>query len=129
MSEYVESVEPVDEEIDQEWSRATAEPDVRGVEAVHWKDAEDWPWQVTVGAHEFVRNGSLADLMDERIYAALAAVPRVAQVFREDTEMWIVDGDPSGAELVTAVAAVLDELQDDIRAHIAARWDKSSPPR
>ncbi len=119
-SERVESREPADEEIDQEWVRLTAEPDVRGVEALRWKDSDTWPWQVIVGAHEFVREGPTADLLDERIYAALVAVPGSTQVAREDTEVWIVDGDPSGADLVTAAAAVVDELQDAIRAHLPA---------
>ena len=117
-SERVESREPADEEIDQEWVRFTAEPDVRGVEALRWKDADTWPWQVVVSAHEFVREGATADLMDERI-AALVAVPGATQVAREDTEVWIVDGNPSGADLVTAVAAVVDELQDAVRARMA----------
>ncbi len=118
MSIDVRQEPPADEEIAEEWSRHTSEPDVCWVGASRWVDGGDWPWQVHVAAAEFVRDGPLSAAMDAGVYEALVAVDGVTDVAREDTEVWIVAGDPAGADLVRVVASFIDTIRDDIREHI-----------
>jgi hypothetical protein len=96
--------EEVDEELEEEWIRATDEPEVRNVGAS--KSAE-YGWQVSIWAAEFVREDPLE------------AVPGVTNVWEEDREVWHVDGSPSGADLTRAAAEVMDDLADDIRTHLS----------
>jgi hypothetical protein len=65
---------------------------------------------------EFVRRGDppYEDLR-RAIEDALASVAGVEGVWREDTEVWLVGGSPSGRELVAAVARVVDDRADELR--------------
>lgn len=49
------------------------------------------------------------------IISALRAIPEVTNVYEEDREVWGVDGNPSGDELVAAAADVVDQFADRIR--------------
>jgi hypothetical protein len=99
------------------WERLTSEPEVRGVGATRLDDPE-WPWTVDVWAMEFVREEPLEGQLRDRIATALTAVAAVTAVAEEDREVWIVAGSPGGDELVRAVAKVVDEFAERIRAHI-----------
>jgi hypothetical protein len=101
---------------DEAWERVTDDPDVRGIDAV--RIDEIGGWQLTVGAMEFVRDGSLETEMRRRIAAALQAVDGVVMADEEDREVWLVTGTASGKELIKAAAQVVDELADEIRAAI-----------
>lgn len=49
--------------------------------------------------------------------AALGAVDGVIAVMHHDHGTWIVEGEPSGADLVRAAGTVVDELAEDLE-----RW-------
>jgi hypothetical protein len=114
-----EAVVPVpaadlDERSIEGWCRESSEPDLRCVEAFRLDDPA-WPWMVVVSAMEFVR----ADLECEirnAMTAGLRATPGVADVAREDREVWIISGSPAGPALVNAAAQVIDRFADRARA-------------
>jgi hypothetical protein len=105
----------VDEELAEEWIRETDEPEVRNVGANKWLDGE---WQVSIWAAEFVRQEPLQSRMKSMLTEALQAVAGVTSVWQEDREVWHVTGTPTGSELTGAAAAVVDSLEDDIRAQV-----------
>ena len=112
------SAEQVDSDLPEEWIRETAEPEVRNVGALKMIEGGDDAWQVTVWAAEFVREEPLESLLRKRMHQALRSVEGVTRVAEEDREVWLVSGDPSGADLTQAAASVVDELADQIRHHI-----------
>lgn len=125
MTDRIRQVQPEDPEIIQEWVRETDEDEVRGVGAYQvndWQDeVTDWPgggdgWLVSVDAMEFVRSEPLESELRQRIIAALRAVSGVTHVEEHDREEWILTGITSGEALITAVAQVLDDLADRVRA-------------
>ena len=66
---------------------------------------------------EFVREGEAPyEGLRDAIETALAAVHGVEEVQREDNEVWVVRGTPSGRELTAAVARVVDDRADELRA-------------
>ena len=81
-------------------------------------DAGAWTWQVGVGMAEFIREEPLESEMRRGVEAALRSVPGVTEVAEEDREVWIVQGDADGRELVRAVARLVDSLTDRARAHL-----------
>ena len=103
----VERVEPADEEILEEWSRVTDEPELLGVGAVRMSD-DEWPWQVEVSVMEFIRTEPLESELGEAVTRALTAVPGVVEAVHEDREAWIIKGNADGPALVRAAAAVVD---------------------
>ncbi len=115
-----EIVRVPDDEVDgeEEWVRETDDDDVLGVDAVKLEDADEWPWQVIIAVAEFVREDPLEDELRREMAAALRAVPGVTDVAEEDREVWIVNGQPSGEDLVRAAARVVDRLAPRTRAHV-----------
>lgn len=113
----VRKITPEDSTVLEEWERVTNDPDVLGVSAVRSKRAK-WNWQVTVSAAEFARKAPLEARLQEGILSALKKVKGVKAVAHEDTEVWVVDGEASGEDLVRAGAAVVDELAGDLRKHL-----------
>jgi hypothetical protein len=105
----------LDPDVAEEWVRETAEPDVGNVGASRWAAGGNWPWQVWVAAAEFVRQDPLESTLRRRMVKELRAVTGVMDVAEEDREVWLVAGEPSGAELTRAAAAVVDELATLIR--------------
>lgn len=120
-------VEPEDDEIAEEWTRGDADldPETRGVIANRWRDEDDWPWQVFIAAAEFVRQEPLESELEARLIEGLRRVDGVEDVAREDREVWVVRGHPTGAALVDAAAAVVDELAPRMRQHIDALDEQS----
>ncbi|MFC6880484.1 MULTISPECIES: hypothetical protein [Actinomadura] len=114
MNDRIEQVQPLDSAIAEEWARNTDEPDVRAVSA-HKLRAGQW-WTVSVRVMEFVRTDPLESELRRRIAGALSDVNGVAEVEEEDREEWTVVGTPTGEALVEAVARVVDDLADQIRA-------------
>jgi hypothetical protein len=57
---------------------------------------------------EFIRVEPLESELRESTTAALLGVPGVDAVARQDREVWIVAGSPSGEALVRAAASVVD---------------------
>jgi hypothetical protein len=113
-----EQIEPLDDEVAEEWVRRTVEPDVRGVSAHRLRDGGDWPWRITVFAAEFVREEPLEGELRNTVRAALKAVAGVTRVEEEDREIWVIGGRPDAEALVLAAAAAVDRMQDKLRAHI-----------
>jgi hypothetical protein len=126
--------ELLDDECAEQWERETDDPDVLGLCADKWLDGEDWPWQVTVSAMEFVREEPLEGELRREVFAALSSVPNVVEVAEEDREVWVIAGEPSGEALIRAAGHVLDEFADRIRAHIegfagpSGRAQRVGPP-
>ena len=115
----IKQVDPSDDEILEEWVRGV-EDGVLGVDCTR-SDHGDWPWQVAVCVMEFLPAGSLRSQLVSAITASLRGVPGVRDAQQEDCEVWAIAGDPSGRELVQAVAAVIDQFASRARALLDAR--------
>ncbi len=113
----VRKITPEDNEVAEEWERVTSEPDVHGVSAGRLKRTK-WNWQIFINSAEFVRGDPLASRLDADVTAALKKVKGVSAVVREDTEVWLLQGDASGEEIVRACAKALDTLAPEIRKHL-----------
>jgi hypothetical protein len=107
-----------DDEVDgaEGWERLTDEPEIRGVIAYRPGADDDWRWKIELTMAEFLREEPLEGEMRRGMDAALRSVPGVANVGEEDREVWGIDGDPSGEDLVRAAAQVVDGLADRARA-------------
>ena len=116
----IESVEPADSELAEEWVRRSNDPDVLGVGASRWAEGGDWPWQVGVGMASLVREEPLQGELRDRVTAALEAVPGVTRVVQEDRSVWIISGGPTGPALIEAAARVVDDLAERARAGLRA---------
>lgn len=116
-SERPEKVRPEDEEIVEEWARLIGD-DARGVDVVRIAVEGEWQWEVYISALEFVREKPLEPELARSLEAKLSQVPGAKQVVREDTETFIVDGDPSGEALALAACEVVDAFADRIRRRL-----------
>jgi hypothetical protein len=112
----VKQVEPQDDELLEVWIRQTEDNDILGISAV--RSVGDWPWAVDINVAEFVRTDPLESELQASIRNALLSVPGVTRVAHEDREVWVVQGNPEGADLVRACAAVVDTLSDSTRKMI-----------
>jgi hypothetical protein len=112
----IKQISPRDPEIEEEWVRETRESWIRGVGAYKISDEDaEFRWQVSVGAMEFVREGSLESELRSTIDFALRLVTGVTDVVEFDREVWGVSGSPTGRELVQAVADAVDDFAERIR--------------
>jgi hypothetical protein len=116
----VRKVSPEDNTVLEEWERITVDHDVLGVSASRLKQAK-WNWQITVSAAEFAKTPPLEPRLQEGILSALKKVKGVKSVAHEDREVWLVQGESSGEDLVRACSAVVDDLADDIRKSLKSR--------
>jgi hypothetical protein len=109
-----------DHEVDglQEWVRETDDDDVRGVGALQMATHGRWTWQVFVSVAEFLREEPLEGELRAAVDHAIRTVAGVTEVAEEDREVWILSGDPSGEELVSAVGEAVDRLAPRARAHL-----------
>jgi hypothetical protein len=121
MAEVRQVLPPMDAEVEEHWirvpdgrttARGATDRDLQGVEALR---LADHPWQVVVSMAEFVQAEPLASRLHDAVVQAAEGVPGVTSVVREDTEVWLVMGDPAGDLLVRAVAAAVDELVPQAR--------------
>ena len=113
----VRQIEPSDSEILREWERVTDDDEILGVSVSLGREPE-WKWQVCVAVAEFVRDEPLESNFSNRITLALGRVKGVKEVIREDREVWLVDGEPDGEELVREVSAALDAMEEDLREYL-----------
>ncbi|MEO8553662.1 MAG: hypothetical protein ABI678_26995 [Kofleriaceae bacterium] len=121
MAYLTKQTKPLDSEVEESWNRNIAVPlerDIHGVEVSKSRHHFKWRWRITVSAMEFVRDVPLEAELRHEITAALRRVPDVAEAAEEDREVWIVRGEPAGAALVDAVAAVIDARAEAIAAII-----------
>jgi hypothetical protein len=114
----VRQVTPEDSEVAESWARVVPqrEVDALGVDAARFDGETEWAWQVGVNAMEFIRADPLESEVRSAFAGALRSVPGVRQAEEEDREVWIVDGDPSGEDLVRAVAEAMAPFEARIRA-------------
>lgn len=100
-----------------EWGRRLSDDDqdVFGVSVSLNRGVGDAPfWSVLVAPMEFCRTDPLESELAQALTLALAAVPRVSRAIEEDREIWLVEGDPSGPDLVRAASLVVDSFRDRI---------------
>jgi hypothetical protein len=101
---------------DDIWQSLIEDP-LRGVEALKTHGTDEW--MLVVNAMEFVRQDESPNVytpLVSDLEAAARAVRGVRRVDREDNEVWLIEGVPSGRELVEAVARVLDRHEPQMRA-------------
>jgi len=116
MSEEVQQRIPLmDDENVEEWERPSNEIELRGVEALLPQGRD---WRVVVAVAEFIRADPLEGELVTGVEAALRSVAGVTNVWHEDREQWVAEGQPSGRELVAAVAAFLDSFAERARASL-----------
>ena len=115
---------PVDDGEVECWERVT-DDEVRrvGAQLIHLLPGlnaavEVRGWNVTVPVMEFIRKEPLKGELRPRITAALRSVEGAETAEEMDTEVWWVTGAPAGPALVRAVAGVLDDLAERIRAYV-----------
>jgi hypothetical protein len=108
-----------DDEVDgdEEWVLVTEEEHILGVGVVR-RSHDPWPWTVFVSVMEFIREQPLEGELERSLTEALSSVPGVNEVLRDDREVWIVSGSPSGPDLARAAAAVVDSLAGQARLYI-----------
>lgn len=105
-----------DEEALEEWERPSAEPQITGVYATK-VSLTGWSWQVSFAVLEFVGDDALESELTTAIVDALSAVVGVGEVAREDREVFVVKGTPSGQDLLEAASRVVDRMSDRLREH------------
>jgi hypothetical protein len=108
-------IKPFDESSAEEWVRDVPYNSPGGAGAVKGKDGG---WAVSVDAAEFVREEPLESEMRTCVREALLTVAGVTSVEEEDREVWRVEGTPTGPDLLTALGAALDTLEEKFRAHM-----------
>ena len=113
----VRRITPADSEISEEWVRVTTEEDILGIDATRSKRGL-WKWNISIYAAEFVREDALANRLDKAVTSAIRSVLGVKLVAHEDREVWILQGDPKGDDLVRACAVAIDQLAPEIRKQI-----------
>ena len=117
-----------DEEVLEAWERTTSDPEVAGVYAAKLSET-GWSWQVIFSILEFVRQQPLLGELVASIEDELSAVEGVIQVAWEDQEVYVVQGAPSGADLVRAGARAVDSLGDRLRTEYdSLRADAPTSP-
>jgi serine/threonine protein phosphatase PrpC len=97
----------------EELGRSTDEPDIRDVGVARWD--RPFPWQVYVNVMEFVRVEPLETELRTAIRTALLRVDGVTDVVEEDREVWMIEGTPSGQDLLDAAASVVDSMSGQLR--------------
>ena len=121
----VRQVDPaeLDDEVPEAWQRWPDEEGyLLGVEVASgagW-EYEPFDWLVTVSAREYFRDDPLGLELQQRLEAAMLAVPGVASAENASWETWYVTGGTSGEALCRACANVLDGLADRMRAEYEA---------
>lgn len=111
MADRIIRLTPMDEEIEQEWSREV-DDEFRSISASKWHDGL---WQVWIELANHLREEPLETEMRRGMEGALGAVAGVTNVTEGDREIWDVDGSPSPEALIEAAATVVDALAE--RAH------------
>jgi hypothetical protein len=104
---HVQCIPPSDNEFEEVWTHYSPTQPLLSVDAAKWREVSEYRWQVSVCLAEFVRDPLIEQILDPAIYDALRKTANVEDVQREDTEVWIVSGEPSGRELVMSVGAAI----------------------
>jgi len=105
----VEQLVPADEEVEEQWSHSSPTQPLLDISASKWKEVSEYRWKINVYLAALAPDGESAQILDLPIYQALKSTKNVVDVCRDDTEVWIVSGDPNGKDLVTNVGAALGQ--------------------
>lgn len=103
----VRCIPPADEEIEEQWEHYSPTQPLLSIDATKSKEASEYRWQVGVYLAEFARDLESEPILVPAIYEALKNTAKVVDVRREDTEVWVVSGEPSGRELVVNAGAAV----------------------
>jgi hypothetical protein len=99
-----------------EFINQTNEPDILGVGASN--ENGDRYWSVFVNVAEFVREEPLESEFRNVVANALSSVKGVTSVEEEDREVWLVEGDAQGPELVAATVKALHTIYPKLSAYM-----------
>lgn len=83
----IHRVQPLDDQILEEWERLSEESEQRAIYAVRLASQELWPWQVHVAAAGFIRSGPASQELADSLTDIFRAIPGVRAVLRDDTEV------------------------------------------
>ena len=100
-----------DDELLESWVRSCSsiEPSAQAVSA--WRsDQPEFAWSVSFALGEFVTDPDDSQALHEAVVAALMEVPGINAVGRDDKEVWAVDGDAQGPDIVRAGAVAIDQF-------------------
>ena len=111
----IERVEPIDAETLEAWENVTEDLDLLFVGSYRRADPV-WSWRVDAAVMEFVRQEPLESEMARAMARELGGIPGVRRVLRRDREVWTLQGDPDGASLARAAAAVVHRFLPATRA-------------
>lgn len=103
----IEQLDPDDDEIEESWSHTSAAQPLVRVTAQKWKEGDRFRWQVCAYLPTLVHDPVWSEQLGRRLYDALRNTRDVVDVGREDVEVWVVDGEPQGRELVANAGAAL----------------------
>jgi hypothetical protein len=123
----IKQVNPMDEEVLEEWVRVTDDKHILGVCATRTKNS-NWPWRVFISIAEYIRTEPLQSELQAAITNALNTIIGVTEARQEDREVWVVQGNVSGRTLILASSIALDSLADDTRSAYA-NLHKSITPK
>ncbi len=103
----IEQLEPGDTEIEERWSHSSSTQPLLSVTAVKWKEISEYRWQVSAYFPTVAPDPKSAEILDLPMYEALKSTKGVVDVGRDDTEVWVVAGEPGGRELVANAGGAL----------------------
>ena len=84
--------------------------DIHGVSASKWIEVDEFQWQVTFGAGELIREEPFVTYLNKKIALALSSVDGVIESYHEDTEKYVISGQPRGEDLVRNVSVAVDSF-------------------
>lgn len=110
----IQQLVPADEEIEEEWMHSSPSQPLLSVNASKWKEISEYRWQLNIYLATLARDSVSAKILDEAVFQALKSTRNVVDVCREDTEVWVISGEPNGKDLVknagTAVANCIPSI-------------------
>ncbi|WP_066257247.1 hypothetical protein [Hydrogenophaga flava] len=102
----IEQLDP-DDEIEESWSHTSAAQPLLRVTAQKWKEGARFRWQVYAYLPTLVHDPVWSEQLGLRLHEALRKTCNVVEVGRDDVEVWVVDGEPEGRDLVANAGAAL----------------------
>jgi hypothetical protein len=82
---------------------------------------EDGAWYVSICVMEFISAWELKEEFCRTLRAAMGSVLNVSEVSHYDRENWMIVGCQNGQELAESIAHAIDQYEDVLLSHIAAR--------
>jgi len=111
-----ESINKTEEDGFVEWIHQTEDADILGVSAS--QEVGDEEWSVFISVAEFVREEPLEGKFRELMAKSLSEVEGVSSVEEEDREVWLVEGNANGKELVMASVKALKSIYPELKQYM-----------